>query len=338
VEDGGLILGNADCGKVAFADSFRQLGEDMFSAYRFRELPPTHPILAAQQFRADKWKEKMGVEGLSNGSRELLLLLPSADAGRAWQQRAEKQREAAFQLAANIYLYATDRRQDRLKGQTHVVKDLGVEATKTVKVGRLEVGKNWDPEPGGWRRLGLVMKNEQKVALEVTPIKVGDGRLNRAAGYQVAHLTGSDAFTLDAGQREELKAFVLGGGTLVVDAVGGSPAFADAAEKELAAVFGASATKALATPVAPDHALFTNPVAPIKRVGYRRTLAQRVTGELKGPRLRAIPIGNRLGVIVSREDLSTGLVGHAVDGVAGYDPASATPFMRNVILYAMSHP
>ena len=43
-------------------------------------------------------------------------------------------------------------------------------------------------------------------------------------------------------------------------------------------------------------------------------------------------------MIVSREDLSIGLVGHAVDGVAGYDPASATPIMRNVILYAMSHP
>ena len=41
----------------------------------------------------------------------------------------------------------------------------------------------------------------------------------------------------------------------------------------------------------------------------------------------------RLGVIFSREDLSTGLVGHAVDGVIGYDPVTATVLMRNVILY-----
>lgn len=337
VEDGGLILGNADCGKKAFAESFRKLGEDMFPAQKFRELPPTHTILAGQQFRAEKWKQRVSIQGLSNGVRELMLLLPSADAGRAWQQRADKSQEALFQLAGNLYLYATDQRTDRLKGQTHVVKDLGVTPAKTVKLARLDVGGNWDPEPGGWRRLALVMKNEQKVALEVTPVKLGEGKLNRTTA-NVAHLTGTEAFQLNAAQREELERFVLSGGTLVVDAAGGSPAFADASEKELVAIFGEAAAKALKTPVAPDHELFTNSAAPIKRVGYRRRLAQQATGELKGPRLRAIPIEKRLGIIFSREDISTGLIGHAVDGVAGYDPASATALMRNIILYAMTHP
>ena len=335
VEDGGLILGNADCGKKAFAESFRRLGEDMFPAYAFRELPPTHPILAGQQFRADKWKEKVSIQGMSNGSRELMLLLPSADAGRAWQQRAERPKETLFQLAANVYLYATDKWTDRQKGQTHVVKDLGATPTKTVKVARLDVGGNWDPEPGGWRRLALVMKNEPKVGLEVTPVKLAESQLARASGFQVAHLTGTEPFMLNDVQRDELKQFVFGGGTLVIDAAGGSAAFADSIEKELVAIFGDAAAAALKAPVAPDHALFTNPAAPIKRVGYRRTLSQRATGDLKGPRLRGIAIENRIGVIFSREDLSTGMVGHAVDGVAGYDPASATAIMRNVILYAV---
>lgn len=337
VEDGGLILGNADCGKQPFVASFTQLGQDMFPAYKFRELPADHPILAGQQFRADKWKEKVNVQGISNGTRELMLLLPHADAGRAWQQRADKAHETTFQLAADIYSYATDKRTDRQKGQTHVVTDAGVAPTKTVKIARLEVGPNWNPEPGGWRRLALLMKNENKVGLEVTPVKLGEGKLNRATA-KIAHLTGTDAFQLTAPQREELSQFVLGGGTLVVDAAGGSTAFADAADKELAATFGPDAAVQLKKPIPPEHELFTNPIAPIKHVAYRRTATQHLTGDLKAPRLRAIPIEKRLGVIVSREDLSTGLVGQSVDGVVGYDPASATALMRNIILYGMTHP
>jgi hypothetical protein len=39
VEDGGLILGNANCGNMGFAASFRKLGAELFPPYEFRELP-----------------------------------------------------------------------------------------------------------------------------------------------------------------------------------------------------------------------------------------------------------------------------------------------------------
>jgi hypothetical protein len=92
-EDGGLIVGNADCASEPFARSFRELGKRMFPRYAFRELPVGHSINAGQQFRAEKWKERVSLEGLGNGSRELMLLLPAnLDAGRAWQQRADRGR------------------------------------------------------------------------------------------------------------------------------------------------------------------------------------------------------------------------------------------------------
>jgi hypothetical protein len=335
VEDGGLILGNANCGKEEFAKSFRQLGAALFPTYEFRELQPNHPILAGQNFRADRWKTTVGLEGLTNGTRELMLLLPAADAGRAWQQRADRTRESAFQIAANIYFYATDRSWGGLKGQTHVVRnaDATAAAATTIKVARLQVGPNWNPEPGGWRRLSAVMRKEQKVAVDVTVIKLGTGTLSQASA-QVAHLTGTVPLTLDRAQREELKQFVTAGGTLVIDAAGGSTAFAESAEGELAAVFGHGATDQLIEPIPPGDAMYAIPSAPIKRVAYRRTAVEKLTGDLKAPRLRGIRFGGRLGVIVSREDLSTGLVGHAVDGVVGYDPVSATALMRNILLYA----
>ena len=56
VEEGGMILGNADCGSEAFSKSFVNLGRKLFPKYEFRELPPTHIIFTDEQFKATKWK------------------------------------------------------------------------------------------------------------------------------------------------------------------------------------------------------------------------------------------------------------------------------------------
>jgi hypothetical protein len=41
VEEGGVILGNADCGSPAFSKSFIALGQQLFNKYEFRDLPRT---------------------------------------------------------------------------------------------------------------------------------------------------------------------------------------------------------------------------------------------------------------------------------------------------------
>jgi hypothetical protein len=162
---------------------------------------------------------------------------------------------------------------------------------------------------------------------------VGAGKLSPGAA-KVAHLTGSRKFELKPAQREELKRYVEAGGTLVVDAVGGSSAFAEAALRELGETFGESAATQLKTSIPLTDPLYTNPADPIKRVGYRQAAMSTLSGDAKSPRLRGIRFGKRLGVIFSREDLSTGLVGNEVDGVIGYDPPSAMALMRNIILQA----
>ena len=330
VEQGGIILGNGDCGKEIFNKSFRALGKKMFPKYEFRALPSNHVIFKEQQYDADKWKNKPKVEGLSNGVRELMLLVPDADPAKAWQARQDRAREELFQLGANVFLYAVDKSNLMFKGETYVVKDNGSEAPATLRVARLIVGDNPDPEPGGWRRLGAILKNDHKIALAVEPVSLGGGGL---AGFKAAHFTGTTAFKLTAEQRKELSDFVSGGGTLVIDAAGGSPQFSDAAEGELSAVFGATAA-ALSRPLRGDHPVFGVANARIERVAYRR-YARKTVGDLRGPRLKGISVaGGRTGVFYSREDLSAGLVGQSVDGVLGYDPASATAIMRNILLYA----
>jgi len=51
-EEGGLILGNADCGSLAFSSSFLKLGHLLFPRYEFRDLPVNHVIYTDEQ---SKW-------------------------------------------------------------------------------------------------------------------------------------------------------------------------------------------------------------------------------------------------------------------------------------------
>jgi uncharacterized protein DUF4159 len=343
VEQGGMILANGDCGKEIFNKSFRSLGRKMFPKYEFRALPAGHPIFKEQQYDADKWKNRPKVEALSNGVRELMILVPDADPAKAWQARQDRAREELFQLGANVFLYAIDKSNLLYKGETFIVKDKGGKAEKSLRVARLKAGDNPDPEPGGWRRLAILMKNDHKLGLTVEPVSLGSGSLG---GYKLAHLTGTAPIKLDAAARKELADFVAAGGTLVVDAAGGSAPFADSAEQELAAIFGAEATKAMARPLRSDHPVYAIPGFKLDRFGYRR-FARKVVGDLKGPRLKGIKAtsgaadadangstgGDRIGVFYSREDITGGLVGQPVDGILGYDVATATALMRNILLY-----
>jgi hypothetical protein len=53
---------------------------------------------------------------------------------------------------------------------------------------------------------------------------------------------------------------------------------------------------------------------------------------LRGPQIKAIKVSDRAAVYYSREDLSAGLVGEPVDGIVGYEPASATAIMCNLVI------
>ena len=86
------------------------MGTELFPRYEFRELPADHPIYRNGIFPREKWKTKPSVLGLSNGVRELMLLVPQADPGRTWQSKVVGGKEELWQLGANLFLYAADRR------------------------------------------------------------------------------------------------------------------------------------------------------------------------------------------------------------------------------------
>lgn len=175
------------------------------------------------------------------------------------------------------------------------------------------------------------MQNDDKVHLDVKPVKLGTGDL---AKFKIAHWTGTTKLQLKDDQRKEIKDFVQAGGTLIVDSAGGSSAFADSAEAELKQVFGAAAARGLSSPLPRSHGVFSDPQWKVDEIRYR-AFARPLIGKQSESRLCGIPAdAARIGVFYSREDLSAGLVGQPVDGILGYDPSVATQLMRSMILYA----
>ncbi len=329
VEQGGMIVGNANCGSAAFSKSFKDLGQKLFNKYEFRVLPADHIIFKGELGAASS-KVPVKLESLSNGCREMMVLIPSADAARYWQTMTYRGHEEVWKALANLYIYSIDK-DVRYRGDSYVVLPNPRALLRgSIKVARLRAGDNWDPEPGGWRQLAAVMHNQDAIDLSTTEVKLGEGQLST---FTIAHWTGTTKAHLSDVQRSELQAFVEHGGTLIVDAAGGSAEFGVTSHGELASIFPEALT-ALERPLPPDHPLYAATGEKPASFGYRRFARAAMAGQLSAPRLSGLTVNGRLAVLYSAEDLSVGLVGHPVDGVLGYDPQSATRIMRSILRFA----
>ncbi|MGD0541230.1 MAG: DUF4159 domain-containing protein [Tepidisphaeraceae bacterium] len=335
IEQGGMILFNADCGSAEFTESVKQLAAEMFPQIgEFRELPMDHCILKNEQFLGSEWKEPAVILGFSNGVRELMILLPKADPSLAWQGQLTASREPMFELGADLLLYASGKKNIREKGQTYMVEPSPrIIPTRSLKVARIKYDGMWDPEPGGWRRLAAIMHNRDQLDLQVDPVTLGPQI--SLADYKVAHLTGSGHVKLNLDDWIQLHAFVQNGGTLIVDAAGGSPTFGQDIRSQLGSAFFDDANQ-VDQPLRPGHVLYTEVGSRVDEVAYRAYARHVLMEDLKMPRIRGIKVGDRIGVFFSAEDISAGLVGEPVDGIVGYDPDSATTLMEHMILYGES--
>jgi hypothetical protein len=254
-----------------------------------------------------------------------MLLFPTTDPARAWQTQRHPVRADAHQLMTDVVLYAGGQNLD-VKGKTYLVTPDASHNDRQIQVARLDTGYLWDPEPAGWRRLAAVMHNRNKVDVQVTPVKLGAGKLS---AFKIAHLTGIGRFKLPDAARSELQQFIQDGGTLIVDSAGGNTEFAESAESMLHAMFTASNLANLPE----DHLIYSAGAVPFKNLSFRRFARGRL-GNTRIPQIKGITIGTRTAVFYSPFDLSAGIVGMPVDGIVGYEPDSATSLMEQMILYA----
>ncbi|KPK80778.1 MAG: hypothetical protein AMJ81_11330, partial [Phycisphaerae bacterium SM23_33] len=334
VYQGGLIFSVCECaaqGRAFDAAMRGQPGQPgiyqkLFPDYELKRLDENHPIYTAH-FKVGR---RTPLWAISNGVR-LLALHTTEDLPLPWQTNAYVTGEDAFELAFNIVYFATDRASPRHRGTSTWPPDSPIVPLRLARVARIQHNGNWDPEPLAWTRFGMLMGQKWQTKLVCETVTPGKLDVNE---HRVAHMTGTNALSLSAPEKQALKAYVASGGTLIIDAAGGSEAFGSSAVALLNGLFGEGALHHVPN-MSPVYRL---PGMEVEKVNYRRA-ARELLIDAKYPRIMGVTLDGRVAVFLSREDLTSGLAGYPCFSCVGYapgtveQPGSAIELMRNMVLY-----
>jgi hypothetical protein len=324
VRQGGTILSEAACNSGDFSLDMGKIYARMFPEYPLIRLPQGHTIYSAQyQPKTEAW-----LSGVSNGVRLLAVHAPR-ELSLAMQVGARPTQQAIHELLANIYIHQTDRGQLRPRGAVRWPETTPFTPRATIRVARLRHGGNCDPEPLALPRLAIFLGNRFGVKLELSDLM--DISALDAKDWPIAHMTGTDAFKLSEADTAALRKFFAAGGTLIVDAAGGSRIFSDTAETLIHPLVAAGRDR----PLIRDHDLYLNGPYNLSKVSYRRDHSLSLeTVDRTRPRLQVVYQGERLAIIHSREDILTGLLDIPVFKLVGFSPDSAEKLMTNILFHA----
>jgi len=323
VHQGGMIFSEAAGNRTTFTLAMRKYYARLFPEYEITRLDGGHPLFSRElQFPI---ADARGLSGISNGVRLLAVHAP-AEVSLAWQLNSYAMQEDVFRLAANIYFYVTGKGILPPRGVNRWTKKKRFSSVDSLRVARIKYAGNWDPEPLAWERFSILMGAAHRVAVDVKAMEVAE---LDAAEWPVAEMTGTSSFQFTDEQRQALAKYLAAGGTLLLDAAGGSPAFGEAADKQARDLLPGGEYGLLPL----SHALYTKTAPGAEKVDYRKTTSSSVFAP-HAPRLRGLTVKGRLAVIVSKDDLTAGLVGYPCWSVKGYSPESAFALVRNIILHA----
>ena len=340
VERGGTILAEPSDHSPKFYASMERLLKDMYPPQnypdvRLEALPAEHAVYTVIKH---DWKKRPKLRGASNGSRTFLLLSDEYLSGD-WQ--ANREDSDAFQLAMNLLFYATD--LGELEGKfTSILPN-----TPPVKVrdGNLTVARvrhsgseghpqDWEAAARCWQKLEPLAKHQTGRTLkEVAPVILGKDSLE---GVRLLHLTGRTGLSFTESERVALKKFVESGGTVLVDAHAGSPAFAKASRKELESLFGPLQPLSVEPNLAEGK--FEGGVDLTTGVGFTLPARQQLRARSEKPegqKVLVAVVNRRPAVLLSEFDLVAAGAGIANYRALAYKPESARKILGNLMTYLM---
>lgn len=354
IERGGTVLAEPADGSPAFRASMVTLLARLFPpkdhpGVVLAPLDDSHPVYSI--VRHD-WKKRPRLSGASDGVRTVLFV---SDDYLAADWQTDQVESDAFPLAMNLLFYATDLQPldgrfaiDLPAGEPAPVRrvdgagETGPGETgpaRTIRVARVKHGttQDWAAAAATWERLGAYVKHATGLTLvEREPITLASIAIKPTADdtIDLLHLTGRHALALDPAEEAGLRRFVAAGGTVLVDAWGGSPAFADAARARIEALFGALAPLGDADPLVTG--LYEGGADLARGLRYRLAArrALRAAGRATdAQQLEVARVEGRPAVVFSRYDLGAAIAGVDVYGGLGYAPGSARRVAANLIAW-----
>jgi hypothetical protein len=384
--NGGLIFTHADYSSHEFNDFAENLARQLFPNFEMQNIPPDDDLFT-MQFRIEPPPELRAVSNGSRrllihspeditgkwrirgagGVRSVKDVKPTTAPIGQTASAVGPSTLTAFQFGVNLFSYASGRSEPRSRLESPFIPaPQNVGNAQTIPIARLKYAGNFDPEPAAWERFTRYFWYETgwRLAPMTTPIEdlkygkepwmnpvASDSTDATAAGtgstFRIAHLTGTTVDPPSTDQAAALRAFVESGGTLIVDACGGSRRFVDAFyNRWIPAIKQAPSTMPAEASTRSSDGNFhpladTDPILTGEFPHYRDAAAE-LTKPLVRPYTAQVikpsivrPLELRLWkgrIIFSELDITTGLVGTNIWGINGYSPAYAEALMKNLIL------
>ncbi|MEM1208804.1 MAG: DUF4159 domain-containing protein [Planctomycetota bacterium] len=322
VQAGGLLLLNPSDPKAAVGRSFRTLLEKIAPGREIATIEPEDTIYDIHR----EVRPSVRMQAIGSDVRPWAIWFIKDLNEDLAKSRGESD---ALVTMSNLYLYRVGRNPRRTRlDSPHLAA--APSPSRTVSAARLSHSGDFDPEPAALDQLSRYLAANHRTGLDVTTVAPG----SLSDSVDIAFLTTVGDGVLDADEAEAIRRWCEAGGTLVMDAAGGSAEAVAAAEAMFATIF----PDRTPVPISPASPLLTGQGLPDKAsdrssVEYRLyTLQQGVLTDR--PRLSTVTLDGRDAVIFSAEDLTCGWAGLEHWGINGYTIDDARGLGANAVLGA----
>jgi hypothetical protein len=329
VEQGGTIVGDANCSTAGFERGFRTLCQKLFPApeQKLQPIEEGHAVWTSLFELKPTWP----LEGVNVGCRTAVFFSPE-DLSCHWEfmHRDEVGSLPALRMGANIIAYATgpEQLQDKLEKRL-VNRDFGEDKIRRnfLQIAKIKHNGDWNIAPRAIRNLMGSLKNIVKVDVvgSQREISLEDPNLTN---YPLVYMHGRTRFVLSDEEYRTLGEYLSTNGMLFADSCCASEAFDKAFRESMKKLFPDAPLR----PIPPDHELFTD------RIGYdirKLPVNFPAPGAIAAPALEGIEVDGRLVVIYSKYDVGCALEKQAGKDCKGYTHESALKLATNVVLYTL---
>ena len=334
IDDGGFVFLHADRARRQFVRSAKKLFEAMFEdrGYRFEDLPQDHPIYQCYfGTSADAWKQRLPLQGLSDGSRVCVFLCPVDIAG-AWHQEEAKFADL-FRLFANLRVYAAPHYQQlprRLARESESRR--AAPSRGRISVATFKHNGAWDRHPNAWPRYARECGSRAGILIEYRAAVDAEQLANNPRFADVVHVK---VPTASAPRDAEIKALTaaMSAGTLVlIDAADGKSEGIGAVIQWVNALdVGRRDILAKGHPIASGRFDGGRPLFDLQTTDAGASLRQ---GDAPPP-IYIRSMDDRVTLVASPFDLSAGMDRHYIWNRIGYLADSTHQIVDNILLWRL---
>jgi Domain of unknown function (DUF4159) len=323
IENGGMLLTQADAGRPNFSRFVEDLGKQLFPQYPWIDLPSDSVLYSVSYHLTDH----PPMRAITNGSRILMLHWPT-DLTRFWQLRQDRIGRSSFELGVNLALYAAGKSELKNRLASDYIAMPPGAPSAAIELARLHYDGNWNPEPAAWPRAARWFRQQTSYDIHLQPTALEN---LASQNPPIADLTGTGKLKLTAPQLKSVKQYVENGGVLLIEPCGTPDAFLQSVHDDLLLrIFPALRIE----PMSDAHPMLTpsgNGMIDVSHPLVRQFVRSYTDITDLRPMIASQGQGH---IIVLPLDMTSGLLGVDAWGIAGYQSDYSLELMKNIILWA----